>query len=871
MPKNKSKQNYKGNKVLTTFSRLEDLLYRRARLASFVGGLVVVALWTVYRHISNGINFDVVGQIGLAQQWANGMMGGSQIGITNYVLKMPIYFATNGLGLFSPMGRLLFLALLFNLVTFALLFVIYEKIIKLYKIRKLDWFYFAFFWLATIAGDVFWVDYANSRNLEIVGGLLIVYLWLKLASKRTWQLLVYLLIVSSIAFFADSLMFYVIGLGLVVYSIIRLVKNRGKEQIVLAISTTTVVAFSYLLTKLMFVSVEKYYKVTFYSAPFNSSVISFNYFLKTLEALARNTLDIFGANFLEHPYSLNSIRQLFNAFVLFSIIVLFIKLRGEISKKLATKLAIVLIAINYLVYVLSGQVQAWATSRYLILVPVLTILIIGVVGNDINKKLARRLKRAWLIILAVNVVFIFGGLAMHWNSRHSKDSHILSVINFMQTQHYSYAISDRETGISASYISDGGISVLPFGCSNGIISPTNLFYDNASFIEFKKYVGEVPIILPGGVIKFGDNSCTKANIIAQFGEPVREQNIAGVGTTLIYSSEALHIKEIDQMSGYTSSDSAAVIAKIAKKSTLNKLDNCNGGTTDIIVAHADDDLLFINPDVQNKLSNKWCIRTVYLTAADDGREKGYWEKRENGIKAAYSKMLDTNEKWVDSETSIDGYQVITSRLKDTPSLSLMFMRLPDGGVNGKGFHHTNYSSLYNMSKNKDLVTTTVDGKSQYIYQSIVKVIGAIINFDQPTDILTTISTGQQSIGDHSDHVAVGQLAKLAAFESKSEAFIISYVGYPSSRLPSNLTSVEADKKKEIFSNYALNDEAICEHERHCSIDETYGNYFSRKYSFEQRKNNKLSITKKQEKSQLEKAVSTSFWLANLTKKTPNFQ
>jgi len=873
MPKNISKQNIKKKrfnpKALKTLSGLADLLSRRARTVSFVGGLLMVTLWTVYRHISNGINFDVVGQIGLAQQWANGMISGSQIGITNYVLKMPIYFAINGFGVFSPMGRLLFLALVFNIVTFAILFVIYEKIIKLNNIRKLEWFYLAFFWLATIAGDVFWVDYANSRNLEIAGGLLIVYLWLKFVDKRKWQLLVYLLLASTVTFFADSLMFYVIGLGLVLYSIILLMRERTKRQVVLALSTTAVVALSYLLSRQIFIVIEKFYKVTFYSTPYNKPELSGNYVLKTFEGLARNTLDIFGANFLQHPYSLNSLRQLFNAVVLVILVFLFIKLRTNISKKLSAKLALVLIAVNYIIYVLSGQVQEWATSRYLILVPIFIVLIIGIAGNGINKKLAKQVKKAWLVILLINTIFIIGGLAIHWPSRHSKDGHILSVINFMQSQHYSYAISDRGTGISASYISGGNIVVLPFGCSNGIISPTNLFYDNASFVEFKKYVGEVPIILPGGVINFGDNSCTKSNIIAQFGEPIREQDVEGVGKTLIYSSESLKIKEIDRMAGYTNSNPVEAIAKIAKNSSLKQLENCAPGTTDIVVAHADDDLLFINPDVQNKLINKWCVRTIYLTAADDGREKGYWENRENGIKSAYSKMLGSDEQWIDSETKLNGYVITTSQPVNTPSLSLMFMRLPDGGVNGRGFHHTGYTSIYNMSKDKDLTITTIDGKSQYIYQSIVKVIAAIIKFDQPADILTTISTGQMSIGDHSDHTAVGQLAKLAASQAESEASILAYVGYPSSRLPENLTPLQASEKKEIFSNYAQNDEAICKHHRQCSIDDTYGNYFSRKYSFEQNESNKLSLSKKQEKSHLEKAISTSFWLANLSKTSHN--
>lgn len=853
-----------------SFTKLIDFMSKRLRLFTFTGGLVVVALWTIYRHISNGINFDVVGQIGLAQQWANGMMSGSQIGITNYVIKMPVYFVANGFGMFSPMGRLLFLALLFNLVTFGLLFVIYEKVLKLYKIRKFDWFYLGFLWLATIAGDVFWVDYANSRNLEIVGGLFILYLWLRYVITRSWAILPTILLVSVLTFFADSLMFYVFGIGLIFYSLVRFAINRSKDNAILAATTTGLMSISFLLSRAIFIAIEKFYNVTFYSAPFNNPNISTNYLFNTLKSLCRNTLDIFGANFLQQPYGVNSIRQFLNAVVLVGIIVFLIRLRGEIRKKMVAGVALTLVSVNYLIYIFSGQVQEWATSRYLILVPVLAVIVIGITGNGIKKNMANKIKKLWLIILTANIIIILGGLVIHWPTRHDKDSHIYNVIDFMESQHYGYAISDRETGISASYISDGTANILPFGCSNGLISPTNLFYDNAAFIEFKKYVGEVPIILPGGVIKFGDNTCTKENIIAQFGEPIRQQNVEGVGTTLIYSSDTLQIKEINKMAGYTNANYAAIISNIAKTSTLKQLGNCNGRTADIIVAHADDDLLFINPDVQTKLSSGWCTRTVYLTAADDGRERGYWENREKGIKDAYSNMLSSKNKWVDNIIKIDGHEIKSSALEYNPSISLVFLRLPDGGVNGKGFHHTGFSSLNNLFINKNLSSTTVDGKSSYNYQALVRVIGAIINKDQPSEVLTTISSGELSIGDHSDHIATGQLAKLAASESESTASIYSYAGYPSSKLPSNLSPEQAEIKKTIFSYYAKDDEAICEQVHHCSIEATYNNYFSRKYVFEQKKKTS-TVSNKTTKTYLEQTIQNNSWLSNLAKNSYKYQ
>src|SRR5579875_1841597 len=38
-----------------------------------------------------------------------------------------------------------------------------------------------------------------------------------------------------------------------------------------------------------------------------------------------------------------------------------------------------------------------------------------------------------------------------------------------------------------------------------------------------------------------------------------------------------------------------------------------------IVAHEDDDLLFINPRIAQAIDQQACVRTVYVTAGDDGR------------------------------------------------------------------------------------------------------------------------------------------------------------------------------------------------------------------------------------------------------------
>jgi hypothetical protein len=73
--------------------------------------------------------------------------------------------------------------------------------------------------------------------------------------------------------------------------------------------------------------------------------------------------------------------------------------------------------------------------------------------------------------------------------------------------------------------------------------------------------------------------------------------------------------------------------------------------------------------------------------------------------------------------------------------------------------------------------------------------------------------------------------------AKSRAVLTEYVGYPSNVLPVNLTPEESAQKKAIFDIYATQDDAICIATNDCLIDNTYGNYFSRMYKFDQNQYN----------------------------------
>jgi|GEM_PF-793693 len=811
----------------------------RARIISLLGGTTVVMLWTLIRHITNGVNFDVVGQIGLAQQWANGLMTGSQLGTTSYLLKMPFYFVVNRLTFISPMNRILILALLFNVATFVLLFVCFEKILKLYEVKRRSWFYLAMAWLATIAGGTFWMDYANSRNLETVGGIILLYLTLKffkLSRMTTW---LGLLVAASIVFFADPLQLYVCGVGIILFAIFRMVVKRQKANAIASLAVIGATIFGYIAAKGLFSLAGKLFHVAFLTAPSARPKLTVANILPTVRGLVASTFREFDAGFLKRPIGINTIREFLNAVVLLALVFIILRSIRRKPRPLALGVIATMVVINYFVYIASGQVLQWETGRYLVMVPLFVILLIGIRSDVLTQKYARKLQYAWAVIIIVSGIMLLGALAVSWPNRYAKDTHIVTTLSFLRQHNFKYALSSRGVGITTTYFSDGKTTVLPMACgANHTLYPTNLFYDNTAFKGLYSYGQDVPIILPAGGINFGKYTCSEADIAAQFGVPKNRYTIPGIGVAVVYDSGSLHVPAIDRLVGYTDLYKPPVIPRILSlgpytpPSTLAPLPGCKGKTLETIVAHPDDDILFMNPTLQRQFS-RGCVRTIYVTAADDGRSQDYWQGRERGIEAAYASMAGVDNAWTDTPGTLKGRPITARVLTQNPSIGLIFLRLPDGNVNGHGFSATGNTSLEQLFSGKIVSTQPVDGSPSFTYAGLIDTISSILNTDKPNMIFTHVPSGAMSQGDHSDHRMVGLLALLARSAAKSSAGVKTYVGYPDNRLESDLPPDVAVNKEGIFSIYAHQDGAICDPSDQCSIEETYQKYFSRSYYVDQ--------------------------------------
>lgn len=233
-----------------------------------------------------------------------------------------------------------------------------------------------------------------------------------------------------------------------------------------------------------------------------------------------------------------------------------------------------------------------------------------------------------------------------------------------------------------------------------------------------------------------------------------------------------------------------------------------------VVAHTDDDLLFMNPDVGDDIAAGLCVRTVFLTAGDAGEGAGYWGGRETGERAAYARMAGVADEWTATDAGVPGVRLET--LAGNPNVSLVFLRLPDGALRGGGFAGTGYASLTKLWDGAIPALATVDPASPVTYTKagLTETLGRLIADFAPGTIRVQDSHSEID-ADHADHRATAWFATAARAGYAAPHTLVHYLDYPTQHRPANVTGAALERKKAAFYAYAAHDPKACDSDRRC--------------------------------------------------------
>jgi LmbE family N-acetylglucosaminyl deacetylase len=302
------------------------------------------------------------------------------------------------------------------------------------------------------------------------------------------------------------------------------------------------------------------------------------------------------------------------------------------------------------------------------------------------------------------------------------------------------------------------------------------------------------------------------------------------------------------MGGSRFSSSAIVGAALAAAALLlggvapaSAAGPCSGAVM-YIAAHEDDTLLFQSPDLLEDVRANKCVRTVFTTAGDAGKtgEGGkYWKGREAGAQAGYAEMAGVANTWAGSTLTANGHSIHLETLNGQPGISIAYLRLPDGGPDGKGFPlpggGPSLTKLWRDGHGEMPAIAEIsplDGAAGYTYEGLVNTLEALVEgFGAQT--IATQSYPNPLVGiDHSDHVVTGKFVRVAQESYAPAHLLIGYEGYetyipPLAEQPANISGELLTGKQEAFAAYTPHDEA-CGTDEDCEAS-PYPQWLERQY------------------------------------------
>ncbi|MCP2258114.1 GlcNAc-PI de-N-acetylase [Streptoalloteichus tenebrarius] len=244
-----------------------------------------------------------------------------------------------------------------------------------------------------------------------------------------------------------------------------------------------------------------------------------------------------------------------------------------------------------------------------------------------------------------------------------------------------------------------------------------------------------------------------------------------------------------------------------------------------VVAHQDDDILFMNPDLSADVRAGQPTTTVFLTAgeADVPDRAEYAANRQAGARAAYARMAGVADDWRAEALPVGDRQVELYTLKARPDVQLVFVNLPeDADPLPRGGRGT-LTRLWHDRTNEQQVESVVPARAAvpraftYNRAAVVDVLTGLLDRFHPTVVRVQdpqpdprYTTNWKPFHDHPDHVMTARFAEEAVRRhgagGQQPRFVkLNYRDYNVADTPVNLGPDQRRDKAEVFADYVRHD------------------------------------------------------------------
>lgn len=234
-----------------------------------------------------------------------------------------------------------------------------------------------------------------------------------------------------------------------------------------------------------------------------------------------------------------------------------------------------------------------------------------------------------------------------------------------------------------------------------------------------------------------------------------------------------------------------------------------------VVAHHDDDLLFLSPDLVNDLRDGAVVRTVFLVASDYHTYPTYMEQRELGVREAYAHAAGmTGTPWRSYAYSCANLSATLWTLGTR--VSILENRLPDNATAPPNRLWQLYARDQSLTgRPLDHAPAQTTGRARliaYLRAVIADIAPDVVRTTDPTADLHGQHTAGRPLEDfsfHRDHVATARLVRTALLDVPSNPEVVYYRDYTIRDEPANLNAADAACKRAVFRTYAVRDVDIC--------------------------------------------------------------
>ncbi|MBV2151779.1 PIG-L family deacetylase [Kitasatospora sp. SUK 42] len=256
-----------------------------------------------------------------------------------------------------------------------------------------------------------------------------------------------------------------------------------------------------------------------------------------------------------------------------------------------------------------------------------------------------------------------------------------------------------------------------------------------------------------------------------------------------------------------------------------------------VVAHQDDDLLFMNPDLSNSIRAGLKVTTVYVTGGAAGAGAAYAAHRQDGARLAYARMAGEATGAGAGECADDPGPACWDRenyrpapggpvaerftLKANRSLQLVFLNLPEyadssylGGNALRRLWETRDSAVPARTATLDMDGPGTVWPQVYDGKRLLGMLDDVLADQRPTLVRVQDPAPDPTLWtahadhDHPDHISAAWFADAAVAEYTAlgrQVLVEHYRDYNTWLSPAVLSSVETAAKYATFRRYAGRD------------------------------------------------------------------